>query len=341
MRVAIIGLGRMGRVHFEALSMAGAEIIAGFDVNPESIESFQRETSVPSFPIDGLPVQLPRGSVEGVVVATTTPARFQLMTTVLTKTQPLWLLAEKPISSSLRQLEALQDLAKKSGTRLAINHQMMFLPQYVVVRELIDQGALGKLRSMNVSGSNFGLANNVSHFFEAFRFLTGEQVRQVNGFLESELLESHRGQGFIDYGGSVRAEGTDGATLYVDFDSRLGHGISATYSFDFGKVVVDELVGDVRISRRREEDVSEPSSRYGLPAVVQAIVFQPASLEAVTALVVKAVAEGLGPYPDENVASHSLRSVIATVASSENHSKVQSVDPADLAEYWNREFLWS
>ena len=341
MRVAIIGLGRMGLVHSRALGQIGAELAAGFDVSPETVDSFFGETGVPSYTIDEMNSLLPKLSLDGVIVATTTLARFEIISAILKATTHAWILAEKPISSSLQQLALLKELADEASSRLAVNHQMMFLPQYTTVREFVDSKQLGQLRSMTISGANFGLANNVSHYFEAFRFLTQCEVSRVSGFLERQLLTSHRGEGFVDYAGSIWAKGIEGATLYVDFGSQVGHGISASYSFDFGKVVVDELLGKVRVSFRKPEDFSQPSSRYGLESLEEEFLFEPMSLESATARVIEAVANSSMPYPDYEVASHTLRCIVGAVASDENDSRPQSVQPAALADYYSRVFAWS
>ena len=341
MRVAIVGLGRMGRVHIEALRAIGAKEIIGFDSDTEVIETFLGNDEILAYPMEAMRSILGQASLDGAVMSMTTLGRFEISSLIMREFRPGWLLIEKPVASSLRQLDELRQLAHRSGTRLAVNHQMMFLPQYTVVKELVDAHKFGSLRSMTVSGANFGLANNVSHYFEAFRFLGHSEITHVAAYLESDPIGSHRGRSFNDYAGSLRAHNSSGCVLYADFGSSIGHGIIVTYSFEYAKVVVDELLGRVCISSRRPEHFSEPTSRYGLPSLERDFHFQPMGLDIASARVIAAVAGAMGPYPDEEVASHSLRCLVGAVASSENNSRLQPVQQTDLLSYHSREFSWS
>lgn len=70
------------------------------------------------------------------------------------------------------------------GAKLAVNHQMRFMEQYTNIKGLIDAAEFGGLRSMVVTAGNFGLAMNGSHYFEAFRYLTGESIAQISAWFD-------------------------------------------------------------------------------------------------------------------------------------------------------------
>ena len=58
---------------------------------------------------------------------------------------------------------------------LAVNHQMRFMEQYLTPKAIIEGDAFGGLTSVTVVGGNFGLSMNALHYFEMFRFMTGER----------------------------------------------------------------------------------------------------------------------------------------------------------------------
>lgn len=341
MRVAIVGLGRMGRVHADVLSSLGVDVVAGFDLLEENLAEFSLERSIPTFHTSRLFEELSAAGVSGVVIATTTPSRFNVFNVLLKRLRLDWILSEKPIASSLWQLNQITALANATGVRIGINHQMRFLPQYQHIAAIISDGNLGSLESMVVSGSNFGLGNNVSHYFEAFRWLTGREIAAVRGFLEREPVPSHRGPGFRDYAGSLLANDSSGTRLFVDFSSRVGHGVWTTYNFQYGKVMVDEMEGRLVMSMRQPGASAQPTSRYGLPSVVQDLHFSGLDLVDSSSQLVKNLMLNDGPYPDLRAASHSLRSLVATVASSELGSRAQNTSGLALRKHVFRKFDWA
>lgn len=340
-KVAVVGLGRMGAVHYDALIHAGFEVVTGFDQSEVARDNFAASRALKVHPMESFETVLPSLEVSGVVVATTTPARFEVFQRSVAIKSVRWVVVEKPISSSLGELSQMIELQAQSKLRVGVNHQMMFLPQYEMVRPFFESGSLGTFQSMNVSGANFGLANNVSHYFEAFRFLTGTEIQSVRGFLEPNLQPSHRGEEFWDYSGSVFAGNSQGKSLFVDFQSGIGHGIVVVYNFALGKVVVDELTGFVKVTMRKESDRAFPTGRYGLEGDSMELNFPPVDLVVPTSRLLASVASGAEEYPDLAAASHSLRSVVATILSAENGSVSQACDIDSLSTAESRVFPWS
>jgi predicted dehydrogenase len=341
MRVALVGLGRMGEVHTEALKTIGLEVSMGFDVDRGVADAYSRDYGIPTYDVSELPKLLGYRPVDGIILATTAPSRFQTLSFLLQDLQIKWVLSEKPFVSSLYQLSTALELFAKANVRLGINHQAMFKQSYKKIYEVIASEELGSLHSVNVSGANIGLANNVSHIFEAFRYLTGSEIVLVRGFLDAGLRACHRGPSFKDYSGSLLGENVEGVKLFVDFSSGIGHGISSTYNFSWGKVVIDELVGHVRITKRLPQDRSLSDSKYSLQSLVENMQLEPEDLVSLTAEVIRGVAFGEPSFPGAAAAAHSFRSIVATVISSENGSRSQSTSFQSMRPFFERTFPWS
>ena len=60
-------------------------------------------------------------------------------------------LLEKPISPSLKEIIELEKEAKKLGRRVLVCHVLRYSPFYRKVKEIVDSGALGEIRSLNAT----------------------------------------------------------------------------------------------------------------------------------------------------------------------------------------------
>ena len=103
-----------------------------------------------------------------------------------------------------------------SNSLLAINHQMRFIEQYQIIKELSSSEEFGGLKSVNVSASNFGLAMNGSHYFEIFRYLTGYKNKEVSFSNDEENVRNPRGNEFRDNSGQLFAVNEAGQRLYME-----------------------------------------------------------------------------------------------------------------------------
>jgi len=61
------------------------------------------------------------------------------------------ILLEKPISPSLKEVIELEKMAKKLGRKVLICHVLRYAPLYRKIKEIIDSGILGDIRSLNAT----------------------------------------------------------------------------------------------------------------------------------------------------------------------------------------------
>ena len=107
------------------------------------------------------------------------------------------ILCEKPMATSVADCDAMITACAKSGSKLAINHQMRFMAQYTVVRDELATGKFGPLASMTVTAGCFGLAMNGSHYCEAFAWLTGSPIVNATAWFSGEPFNNPRGPRFL------------------------------------------------------------------------------------------------------------------------------------------------
>jgi hypothetical protein len=273
---------------------------------------------------------------DALVVSSTAPSHCEYVC-MAAEAGVKYILCEKPMAVSLAQCDRMIEACKKSSSLLAVNHQMQFMEQYTVVKELINSPEFGGLRSVTVAASNFGLAMNAAHYFEMFRYMTGEQIGEVSCWMDSARVPNPRGAQYEDRSGQLRALSPSGIRLYMEIGGDLGHGIQVVYSCRLGQILVDELSGYLRYFHRKPEFAELPTTRYGMPSVTEMRVIASADVIKPTEAVWKAMFENK-IYPDGICGRHTVSVLVAANISGERGGKqVELVRelPAD------RVFLWA
>jgi len=321
MRTAVIGAGRMGMRHVEVVKSLGLPLVGLCDAKPEALAAAGK-SGVPAEALfasfDDL---LSRGRPECVVISTTAPSHADL-TARAAASGARAILCEKPMATSLADCDRMIAACAKAGAKLAINHQMRFMEQYTLPKTLAESEAFGGLASVTVVAGNFGIAMNGSHYFEMFRFMTGENPVSASAWFSPEKLPNPRGPQFEDRAGSVRLETASGKRFYMDASPDQGHGVRVTYACRRGQIMVDELAGMVQTSVRKPEHREMPTTRYGMPWEDQIRTITPADAVAPSRAVFEALLAGKN-YPTGEEARLAIAALVGCYASDEQqHSAV-------------------
>lgn len=314
LRVAVIGLGRMGLRHVETARRLRMNVCGAADLSSAALKAIQEQYGVASAACftDAYDM-LTKVKPEALVIATTAPthAPFVLSAAEL---GVRYVLCEKPMATSLAEADAMLVACKRAGTRLAVNHQMRYMAQYIKVKALIGSEELGPLVSILVAGSNFGLAMNASHYFEMFRYISGHSVDNIQAWFEDAQLANPRGLQFEDRSGRLLARSDAGPSMFVDFSAKAGWGLQVVYICCHGQIVVDELNGEMRIAYRQARYRELPTTRYGMPVDIRNEQIEPADTVVPSMAVWTALLAG-EDYPDGAAGAHALACLVAAHAS--------------------------
>jgi predicted dehydrogenase len=338
LRVAVIGLGRMGVRHIDAVRRLGMTVCGVADISQRALQAVRSSHDIEEaacFVDAGEMLRTVRP--EALIVATTAPSHAALVLCAV-DFGVHYILCEKPMATSLADAEAMIDACERAGVELAINHQMRFMPQWSRVKALIGTDELGPLSSILVAGSNFGLAMNAGHYFEVFRYISDTSVQMLHAWLEPQLLENPRGPNFEDRSGRIIAWGEGGQSIYVDLSAAAGHGMNTVYICRFGQIVVDELGGSMRVIARRSDFRDLPTTRYAMPADVRELAIEPFDTVAPTMELWLALLEGR-PYPNGITGLHSLACLVAAHVSHEAAGCAVRLDDPTLPRH--RQFKWA
>jgi len=331
MKVGLIGLGRMGMRHAEALEMAGLSVGACADMDQskhaDAAKSFNIDTKFVF--ADGLKL-IEQYQPDLLVIATTAPSH-KILVVQAAKFNVKKILCEKPMAPSLADCQSMIEACEASGTTLAINHQMRFMEQYTLPKELINSEQFGGLSSMIVSAGNFGMAMNGTHYFEAFRYMVDAPVESVNAWFDETLLANPRGDQFEDASGSIRLQSTNGKRFVMDCSGDQGHGMFVTYNCPQGRIEIDELAGSMKLTYREAEHRDQPTTRYGMPYKVEVRDIVPADATAPTKSVLDCLLAD-GNFPNGNDGMVAMRLLIAAHRSHQANGSTISVDEMTIKD---------
>jgi len=289
MKAAVIGTGRMGRRHVQVIREMGLSLSGACDLSSEAREQCRDEFNLsPDQIFTNATEMLEATNPECVIIATTSPTHCE-NTCLAAEHGAKFILCEKPMAVSLEQCDRMVDTCKKTGTLLAINHQMRFMEQYTEPKKMMQSDAFGGLSSVTVVAGNFGLAMNGTHYFEMFRYLTDETPREVTAWFSMGHVPNPRGAQFQDRAGSIRITTESGKRFYLDVSDDQGHGVNVIYSGRNGQIFIDELQGKMLSSVRKVECRELPTTRYGTPAENSERDIEPADAFAPTKSVLKAL----------------------------------------------------
>jgi len=337
-KVAVIGTGRMGRRHIQVIRSLGLELVGVCDTQPASLALAANEEGVPeALHFSDARALLERTCPDCVVVATTAPTHcdYVCMAAVYGATA---ILCEKPLATSLTECDRMIDVCSQYGARLAVNHQMRFMQQYTEAKRITSTEGFGGLKGVTVIAGNFGLAMNGTHYFEMFRYLTGEAPVEVSAWFSRERLANPRGPQFEDRAGCVRLTTESGARFYIDASQDQGHGFQVHYSGRYGQLTVDEATGEMRLSQRDAEHRAQPTTRYLMPYKITRGQVEPADVIAPTRAVLEALLKGTD-YPTGEDGRLAVHTLIAAHLSDERGGQPVRLD--DLGISRERTFPWA
>jgi predicted dehydrogenase len=225
MRAAVIGLGRMGSTFDDEIKAGGsivlpychapsyiasplANLVAGADPHDGQREDFGKRWGIDNKHLfTDYREMLEKDKPEIVSVCTTAKIRSQIVIDCAEAgVKAIW--AEKPISITLAEADAMVDTCNKSGTVLAINCARRWNPFFTTARQLIDEGELGDVLQVTAYAP-CGLSHNGSHMLDAICFLAGGKVDWVFGEMSSdeaaEKEEDPQGNGYLAFDNGTRA----------------------------------------------------------------------------------------------------------------------------------------
>ncbi len=190
-RIAVIGLGRIGRLHADLLAreIPGAQLAFVVDPIPAALDEVTSRWQVAgsSDPADAIA----RDDVDAVAICTPTPTHVELIEAAAGAGKAT--LCEKPISLDLAETDRALEAAESAEVPLQVGFNRRFDPGHAAVRAAVGSGGVGAPELVRISSrdpappdieylrSSGGVFRDQTiHDFDMARFVTGEEVTEVS-----------------------------------------------------------------------------------------------------------------------------------------------------------------
>lgn len=150
-KVGIVGLGKVAHLHAQALrEIDGADFTAACSRSITKAESFGREYGAK--PYENIARMVKEQELDLVIICTPHPNHLE--PTIASLEAGAHVLVEKPLASTLRDCDAMIEVARSRQLKLSVISQRRFYPPTLRVKRAMDEGKIGKpvLGTVNMLG---------------------------------------------------------------------------------------------------------------------------------------------------------------------------------------------
>ncbi|KTF11031.1 Gfo/Idh/MocA family protein [Pseudoalteromonas sp. H103] len=148
----IIGCGNIAHTFAKSIAhCADAQLIGAASTSLQRANEFATNYSIKGYESYQALMQCP--NIDAIYIANTHEQHFKSVAQCLTHNKHV--LSEKPITVNAQQLITLKELAQQQNRFLMEGVWMRFLPAIVKLQQLLSEGVIGKVHSVN---ANFSLA---------------------------------------------------------------------------------------------------------------------------------------------------------------------------------------
>jgi myo-inositol 2-dehydrogenase/D-chiro-inositol 1-dehydrogenase len=234
MRFAILGAGRIGRVHATTIAgLEGAEIAYVSDAIAEAAQSLAAQVGAR---VAGVDEAIAARDVDAVLIATPTDTHADLIEKAAQSGKAI--LCEKPVSLSVERIEACLPVVAKAGVPLMIGFNRRYDPNFSTLKQRLVGGEIGDVEILTIISRDPGpppvsyiersggiYRDMMIHDFDMARFLLGEEIVSVHA-LGAALVDPAIGKaGDVDTA-SVQMQTASGKIVVITNSRR------ATYGYD-------------------------------------------------------------------------------------------------------------
>jgi predicted dehydrogenase len=184
-RIGVIGCGHWGPNHIRVFSsLKDCQVVAIADASePRLAAVCEMFPHVRGFSDDR--TLLRDGNVDAVVVVTPTKTHYAIVSDALEAEKHV--LCEKPLCTNVAEGQRLIALAERQGVVLMVGHIFLFNAGILKVKELIEAGEIGAVRSLSAIRTNLGPVRSdvnaawdlASHDIATFNWLLGSEPVEV------------------------------------------------------------------------------------------------------------------------------------------------------------------
>ena len=208
MKIAVLGCGRIGRMHAENIAAHPRATLAGvFDVHRPAADDVGRKLGVTVF--ESADALIVSSDVDAVLIATSTPTHADFIEKAVAAGKPI--LCEKPIDLSLARVQRCAEAIGTTKVPIMLGFVRRFDPGHRAARDAVRAGDIGNLHQVVITSRDPGMPpvaytqasggifrDMTIHDFDMARFILGEEVIEVSA-TGSRLIDPALMQSLDDY----------------------------------------------------------------------------------------------------------------------------------------------
>ncbi|RUV42681.1 MAG: inositol 2-dehydrogenase [Mesorhizobium sp.] len=234
LRFALLGAGRIGKVHARAVaSNPQAKLVAVADAFEKAATELASAYGAEVCSIDAIEQAK---DIDAVIICTPTDTHADLIERFARAGKAIF--CEKPIDLDVKRVEQCLAVVDKAGATLMVGFNRRFDPHFAAVRKAIDDGAIGDVEMVTITSRDPGappldyiarsggiFRDMTIHDFDMARFLLGEEPVAVSAHA-SVLVDKKIGEAGDFDSVSVILETASGKQAVISNSRR------ATYGYD-------------------------------------------------------------------------------------------------------------
>lgn len=218
-KLAIIGVGKIGIRHLQALALINRDIILQvIDPSEDALKFAQNEIKQVDGSgrikkiefikdISGLFPEL-----DLIIIATNSDKRYSIIQEILRTKKVKYLILEKILFQRIEHFSEINELLKQKNIKAWVNCPLRTLTFYKELKSLLHGS---NIIDYHVSYSDLGIATNAIHHIDLFAYLIGETEFEFNPRLLDKRIISSKRTGFVEFTGALLGETPKGNRITI------------------------------------------------------------------------------------------------------------------------------
>lgn len=198
LRVAVIGLGMMGRAHLRVWSdvVEGVELVGVADPDPRALHEATDGRALRGYPDAEALLRAEQPDLVSIVV----PTSLHLPITLAALDAGAHVLVEKPIAATRDEAEHMIEAARRAGRMLTVGHIERFNPAIRELRRRLAAGELGRIFQIHATRlgpfpariRDVGVVVDLApHDLDVMRYLLGSDPVRLYAETEQRIHTDH------------------------------------------------------------------------------------------------------------------------------------------------------
>lgn len=189
-KLAIVGLGRIGKIHLKNLcrNFPEVDVIGVMDVLDEP-KNIADEFNVNYF-VKTIYELIALPDLDGIVICSPTDTHADYVEKAAKAGKQIF--CEKPLDLSLDRVQEVTAIVEEAGVSLMLGFNRRFDPEFKKIRELVVNGSIGEPQIVKITSRDPGpppveyvkvsggiFLDMTIHDFDMARYISGKQVKEV------------------------------------------------------------------------------------------------------------------------------------------------------------------